>query len=51
MWDATLADYLRMNGEKSDEKRIRRAVEACPRGVLYIPSGTYEIAEMVEITN
>ncbi len=51
IYDVTLSDYPRLQGEKSDDKRIMRAVAACERGVLYIPKGVYEIANMLEITN
>ncbi len=50
-YDVSLEAYPRLAGEESDEKRILRAVEDCPRGVLYIPKGTYEIAEMLVIKN
>lgn len=49
--DISLNDFPRQAGETGDEKRIMRAVNACERGVLYIPKGVYEIEEMLEITN
>lgn len=49
--DRTLADFPRLNGETDDAPRILRAVAECPSGVLYIPAGIYEIAQMIEITN
>ncbi len=51
MYDVTLADFPRKDGETSDDPRIQRAVESCERGVLYIPAGVYEIEKMVEIRN
>jgi hypothetical protein len=51
VWDRSLADYPRLEHEKSDEGRIRRAVMDCAGGVLFIPRGVYEIAEMLQIDN
>ncbi len=51
IWDRSMADYPRMAGECSDEKRIMRAVRDCERGVLFFPAGVYEIAEMLMIEN
>lgn len=51
IYDVCLSDFAREAGENSDEKRIMRAVSACEGGVLYIPKGVYEIAEMLEIKN
>jgi len=49
--DASLSDFPRLNNETDDAPRIRRAVEACPSGVLYVPAGIYEIASPVVVTN
>ncbi len=51
MYDVCLKDFPRYPNEVSDEARIMRAVEACERGVLYIPKGLYEIRSMIRITN
>ena len=51
MYDITLADYPRFAGESSDDPRLRRALEACAGGVLYVPAGVYEVAEMITIDN
>ncbi|MCR5624294.1 MAG: hypothetical protein K6G11_03520 [Lachnospiraceae bacterium] len=51
MYDLTLENFPRLEGEASDDFRIMRAVSACESGVLYIPKGIYEIANMLEITN
>ena len=50
-FDVNLADFPRLSGENSDDFRIMRAVNECERGVLYIPKGVYEIANMLTITN
>jgi hypothetical protein len=49
--EAIVTDYPRFPGEDSDDKRIMRAVQDCSGGVLYFPKGTYEIAEMLVVTN
>lgn len=51
MYDAILSDFPRLPEDCSDVERLRRAVDACPRGVLYIPQGTYLLHEMLTITN
>lgn len=51
VYDISLSDFERLTGEKSDSPRIKRAIEACANGVLYIPKGIYEIDEMIEVTN
>lgn len=51
MYDIHLKDYPRLAGEHSDDARIMRAVADCKKGVLYIPQGIYEIANMLEINN
>ena len=51
VWDCSMADYPRLEHEKSDEGRIRRAVKDCAGGVLFFPKGVYEIAEMLLIDN
>ena len=50
-YDVTLADYPRLAGEESDDLRLQRAVDACGRGVLYIPKGVYRIRQMIEVKN
>ena len=50
-YDVSLTDFPRLAGEESDDARILRAVEACERGVLYIPKGVYRIAKMLEVKN
>lgn len=51
IWDRSMADYPRLGEEKSDDRRIMRAVEDCAGGVLFFPRGVYEIAEMLVIDN
>ena len=51
IYDVCLRDYPRLPGENSDDFRIMRAVADCESGVLYIPKGIYEIANMLEIKN
>ncbi|MBQ9326332.1 MAG: hypothetical protein IJ246_11220 [Clostridia bacterium] len=51
MWDRNLLDYPRLPGETSDEVRIHRAISDCKNGVLYIPMGTYAIADMIRVEN
>jgi len=51
IFDITLADYPRLEGETGDEARIMRAITDCEGGVLYIPKGVYKVAKMLEITN
>lgn len=51
MYDITLRDYPRLPEDLSDVERVRRAVAACPRGVLYIPAGAYMFHEMLVIDN
>lgn len=50
-YDVSLADYPRLQGEKSDDGRIERAVSACESGVLYIPKGIYLVEKTVRISN
>jgi len=50
-YDVTLEDYPRLAGEESDDLRLQRAVDACERGVLYIPKGVYRIRKMIEVKN
>ena len=50
-FDACAADFPRLPGEKSDVARLRRAMAAAPRGVLYVPAGLYEIDETLAVTN
>lgn len=51
IYDVCVADFPRLAGEVSDDKRIMRAINACERGVLYIPKGIYEISETVTVKN
>lgn len=50
-YDVCVADFPRLAGEASDDKRIMRAINACESGVLYIPKGVYEIENMLTVTN
>lgn len=50
-YDVCVADFPRLAGEASDDKRIMRAINSCERGVLYIPKGVYEIESMLTVTN
>lgn len=50
-YDRSLEEFARLPEETSDSGRLERAVEACPRGVLYIPAGVYRLDRMLEITN
>ncbi len=51
LYDKCLTEFPRLPGETDDAPRIRRAIDACPDGVLYIPRGIYEIAEPLTIGN
>ena len=51
MYDITLADYPRLDGEGDDSARIMRAIRDAANAVLYIPRGEYEIASPVYIGN
>lgn len=51
IFDITLADYPRIEGESGDSARIMRAVNDCSGGVLFIPRGVYFVDQMLEITN
>ncbi len=51
VWDASVADYSRVSGEIDDSGRIQRAIDATPCGVLFLPTGTYEIAQTLLVTN
>ena len=51
IWDRMIDDYPRRADEKTDDRRIMRAVQDCQGGVLYFPAGMYEIAEMLVIRN
>ena len=51
IWDNSLSSYPRLEGEKSDDARIMRAVKDTEGGVLYFPKGIYEIAEMITVDN
>ena len=45
IWDRSIEEYPRLEGEVTDNGRIMRAVRDCPGGVLYFPGGKYEIDE------
>ena len=51
VWDRSVDDYPRLEGETTDEGRIMRAAADCAGSVLYIPKGIYMIAEMLVIDN
>ncbi len=51
IWDASVADYPRLQGETSDDGRIMRAARDCAGGVLFFPKGVYQIAEMLLVDN
>lgn len=51
IYDASLDSFPRKDGETGDSARIMRAVESTPKGILYIPAGTYKIDSTVKITN
>lgn len=50
-YDVNLDDFPRLEGEDSDDMRICRAINACDRGVIYIPKGIYTIEHMIRIDN
>jgi hypothetical protein len=50
-YDANLADYPRLPGEKDDSPRFNRAIAAAANGVLLVPKGEYDIATRITITN
>lgn len=50
-FDTSLAEWPRLEGESTDDARFRRAVDACPNGVLYVPAGVYELKKSLEIRN
>ena len=51
VWDNSLSSYSRLEGEKTDDARIIRAVKDTEGGVLYFPKGIYEIADMITVDN
>ena len=52
LYDASVADFPRLDGEAGDSARIMRAVAAAgARGVVLFPRGRYEIDEMLVIDN
>ena len=51
LWDVSLADFSRFDGETDDSGRVQRAVDATPCGVLFVPSGAYDISATVLVTN
>ena len=51
MYDVTLVDYPRLDGERDDSARIMRAIRDAANAVLYIPRGEYEIASPIYIGN
>ena len=51
-WDVNVGDFPRLDDERGDSARIRRAVEAAGAGgVVYFPRGEYEIDEMLVVDN
>ena len=51
-WDANVADFPRLAGEKGDSARIMRAVgKAGTDGVVWFPRGEYDIDAMLCVTN
>ena len=51
-WDANVADFPRLDGEKGDSARIMRAVDkAGTDGVVWFPRGEYDIDSMLYVTN
>jgi len=51
LFNKTLADFPRLDGETDDSPRIKRAIEECTDQKLFIPDGVYEIAEPITIAN
>ena len=51
VFDVSLADFPRLEGEVSDNGRFNRAVAAGANGVLFVPAGVYELNETLKITN
>ena len=50
--DHSVAEFPRLEGETDDAPRFQRAVDACyGGGVLSVPSGDYELARTVFVTN
>ena len=48
----SIAEFPRLEGETDDASRFQRAVDACCcGGVLSVPSGDYELARTVFVTN
>lgn len=50
-YDASLADFPKLEGEEYDSARIIRAIQSVPHGVLYIPAGIYELDKSIRIDN
>ncbi len=51
-WDANVADFPRLAGEKGDSARIMRAVGKVGKdGVVWFPRGEYDIDAMLCVTN
>ena len=49
IWDKSVADYPRLENERSDDRRIMRAVADCAGVVLNFPKGIYSIADMLVV--
>ena len=49
--DRSVEDFPRAAGETDDAGRLQRAVDKTAGGVLYVPSGTYEVATTLIVTN
>lgn len=50
-WDASLADYARLDGERDDTARVQRAVNDNAGKILYVPYGLYAVSSPVLVTN
>ena len=50
-WDASVDNFPRRSGESDDASRIQRAIDSQPGGVVWVPSGIYEMAKSLVITN
>lgn len=51
-WDVDVSDFPRLACETGDSARIQRAVAAAGKGgVVWFPRGTYEIDEMLVVSN
>ena len=51
IYDVSVADFPRLEGETDDSPRFMRAIAAAPNGVLRVPKGEYDIASSIRIAN